>query len=581
MKLLNLNKIAYIWVIFILLLCNSNAEDVVDIWKKNQNNQSSNQGEKKAKDQKNINKIDISNFKEKEKTIEVTNSFNDKNRDKVIYGIYDPDANDFNLNMWSNSDGSEIKEIIKRINKLELSNFAEEIFINTILSYSYLPKGLTDKEFLDIKINWLINNKKDELLEEFLNKNESFYKKKRVIQYLVDKNIAKANLNDGCEKISFIGKDIKDSYLEKFKIYCLVFNNKKNQAQLLYDILKEQKLSDKFFDDKINYLLGITDKTSQKIKDDNLLNFYLSSITIKDFKYEPNEKTKKAIWEYLNSANLIKVDNIEDKEKIKKLEVAANVNTFDKSKIFVIYQTIPFDLNNLINAENVYQTFDSMESRALIYQKYLLSDKVENKIKYLFILKDLFKKDKLSNVYTVFLSQKLKELPANEIPESYQQVVKNNIISETNFKLGKIKFNDKILHKSRVIRYYSEPGTAKQKTQKDLENIYKKIKRNKKYFFSAKDLVLIEALSSDGFKIPADIKYKEISKKYSVPSNLVKLAKDNETGFLALKFVEIIGSDEIKDLDPETIYFITNILNKAKLIKLRNKVLISTLPLRT
>ena len=581
MKLLNLNKIAYIWVIFILLLFNSNAEDVVDIWKKNQNNQNSNQGEKKTKDQKNINKINISNLKEKEKTIEVTDSFNDQNQDKVIYGIYDPDANDFNLNMWSNSDGSEIKEIIKRINRLELSNFAEEIFINTILSYSYLPKGLTDKEFLDIKINWLINNKKDELLEEFLNKNESFYKKKRVIQYLVDKNIAKANLNDGCKKISFIGKDIKDSYLEKFKIYCLVFNDKKNQAQLLYDILKEQKLSDKFFDDKINYLLGITDKTSQKIKDDNLLNFYLSSITIKDFKYEPNEKTKKAIWEYLNSANLIKVDNIEDKEKIKKLEVAANVNTFDKNKIFVIYQTIPFDLNNLINAENVYQTFDSLESRALIYQKYLLSDKVENKIKYLFILKDLFKKDKLSNVYTFFLSQKLKELPADEIPESYQQIVKNNIISETNFKLGKIKFNDKILHKSRVIRYYSEPGTAKQKTQKDLENIYKKIKRNKKYFFSAKDLVLIEALSSDGFKIPADIKYKEISKKYSVPSNLVKLAKDNETGFLALKFVEIIGSDEIKDLDPETIYFITNILNKAKLIKLRNKVLISTLPLRT
>ena len=37
-----------------------------------------------------------------------------------------------------------------------------------------------------------------------------------------------------------------------------------------------------------------------KIKEDNLLNFYLSSITIKDFEYEPNEKTKKIIWEYLN-----------------------------------------------------------------------------------------------------------------------------------------------------------------------------------------------------------------------------------------------------------------------------------------
>ena len=35
------------------------------------------------------------------------------------------------------------------------------------------------------------------------------------------------------------------------------------------------------------------------------------------------------------------------------------------------------------------------------------------------------------------------------------------------------------------------------------------------------------------------------------------------------KFVEIIGEDEISILDPETIYFITNILNKAKLIKFR------------
>ena len=41
-------------------------------------------------------------------------------------------------------------------------------------------------------------------------------------------------------KSKFIGRDIKDPYLEKFKIYCLIYNNKKNQAQLLHDILKEQ-----------------------------------------------------------------------------------------------------------------------------------------------------------------------------------------------------------------------------------------------------------------------------------------------------------------------------------------------------
>ena len=47
-----------------------------------------------------------------------------------------------------------------------------------------------------------------------------------------------------------------------------------------------------------------------------------------------------------------------------------------------------------------------------------------------------------------------------------------------------------------------------------------------------------------------------------------------------LKLVEIIGSDEIKNLDPETLYFINNLLNKRKIKKVRNQILNLTLPLR-
>ena len=47
-----------------------------------------------------------------------------------------------------------------------------------------------------------------------------------------------------------------------------------------------------------------------------------------------------------------------------------------------------------------------------------------------------------------------------------------------------------------------------------------------------------------------------------------------------LKIVEIIGEDEPHQLDPETIYFITNLLNKINLTTIRNKVLISALPQR-
>ena len=65
-----------------------------------------------------------------------------------------------------------------------------------------------------------------------------------------------------------------------------------------------------------------------------------------------------------------------------------------------------------------------------------------------------------------------------------------------------------------------------------------------------------------------------------MPENLINLLKNDEIGRLALKFVEIIGEDEIYELDPETIYFMTNILNQANLIKFRNKVLSRALPLR-
>ena len=91
---------------------------------------------------------------------------------------------------------------------------------------------MKDDEFVKLKIDWLINNNRSDLIENFLKQNKEFKEKKRAVQYLVDENISQANIKKGCEKVEFIDSTIKDPYLEKFKIYCLVFNNKKSQAQL-------------------------------------------------------------------------------------------------------------------------------------------------------------------------------------------------------------------------------------------------------------------------------------------------------------------------------------------------------------
>ncbi len=574
MKLSDLNKFFFYLIIF-LNLSISNAQEEVDIWKKDNSN---NNEESVQKDKKIESPIINKN------TITTNNIIQEKtpndSEEASLYGIWDPDTYNFELSMWSNTDGRSIEKTISRISKLNLSETAESIFLNTIFSYSYAPENISEKEFLDLKINWLIKNKKDKIIEEFLKKNNDFPNKNKIIQYLVDRNISEANIKIGCEKVNFIGRDIKDPYLEKFKIYCLVFNNKKSQAQLLHDILKEQKQSDKFFDNAINFLLGVDDNKNKKIKDNNLLNFYLSSVTFPNFKYEPTNKTNKSIWEYMNAANLIAVDDINDKDKIRNLETAAKNNQIDKNQIFKIYKQIPFDLNTLINAQNIYQSLDKLEGRALIYQKYLLSDNNKIKLDLLFLLKDLFKKENLSNVFTEFLSDELKKFGKNDIPKDYVNVVERNIISNKTLKQRKIKFDDKVLHRSKLIRYFYEDDYPVKKTQKELDGIYKKIKRNKNYFYSAKDIAVLESFESDGIQIPKEIDHKKLSLNYNIPNNLIDLANNGQKGFLALKIVEIIGEDEVNNLDPETIYFITNLLNKLELKVFRNEILSSALPLR-
>ena len=568
-----LSLIILFWATSILV-----ADEKIDIWK-DKKNQASENKELNLKDKEN--KIQIGNqltIKPNEK-ITVENSKLDISNEKKVFGVYDPEDNNFNLNMWSATNAEDIRASLKRINKINLSKTSSEILENILLSFSYPPEGMSDKEFVNLKLDWLINNNRTDLIENFLIQNKEFSGKSKAVQYLVDTNIAQANIKEGCEKIKFIDTSIKDSYLEKFKIYCLVFNNKNSQAQLLLDLLREQKQSDKFFDDKINFLLGISNKTSNKINEKNLLNFYLSSVTIKDFSYKPSKKTKKEIWKYLNAANLISLEDVTDKQKIKELEIAANLDQINEQIVFDIYKQISFNLNTLINAKNIYQTLDEIDSRALIFQKYLLSENIELKLEYLFILDDLFKKHDLNNVFSRVLSDSLLNIGLDNIPPRYREVAEKRILTEEDFTLGKVKYNDKIFHQSKVIRYYLENEDQK-KIQKEIDKILKKISKNKKYFFSAKDLALVDALYKDGFKIPDNFNIKELASKYEIPKNLFQLIEKKQDAFLALKIVEIIGEDEPHQLDPETIYFITNLLNETDLIKIRNKVLVSALPLR-
>ena len=578
---MKLKSFKYFFGLLIIIICTQlKSEEKIDIWK-NKNIEKEVSTNEETKPEKSLQKkikIKTNNINDQKIKIE-KNLINSEEEDKV-FGLYDPEKNDLDLNMWASSSAEDVRASLKRIKKIQLSKTSNEILENILLSYSFPPKGMAEKEFTSLKINWLLENNRSDLVESFLKQNENFHNRDKAVQFLVDENIAQANIEEGCKKVKFIGSNIKDPYLEKFKIYCLVLDNKKAQAQLLLDLLREQKKSDKFFDDKINFLLGISEKTSEKINEKNLLYFYLSSITIKDFKYTPTNKTKKEIWKYLNAANLIKLDNTNDRERVKDLETAANKGQVDEKLIFNIYKQIEFDLNTLINAKNIHLSLEPSEARALVFQKYLIVENIDSKVEYLFLLDELFKKDNLNNIFSEFLSEKLKEIGLKNLPQEYQEIAESKIFTDEEMVLGKVKYNDKILHQSKILRYYIEKDVNFKKTQKDLDKLFKKITKDRKYFFSAKDLALVDTLIKDGFKIPNNFDYNGLASEYDVPENLVELIKDKQNAFVILKIVEIIGEDEPHQLDPETIYFITNLLNEMSLKKIRNKVLLSALPQR-
>ena len=573
-SLSHLNKLFKFIIFLNIFFITTHLIAAVDIWKKNENTQEQKEAEEEITIESPIlsDDIDKITIKIDEQQIE--------NFDQTIIGIFDPEENNFNLKMWSTSDGEDIKKILKRINKLKLSRISEDLLFKVLFTNAYPPKkNLNPEEFLKIKIDWLIKQNRYKDLEVLLKNNPKVGEQSKVIKILINEYLSSADIKSACEKINFISKDIQSDYLDKFSIYCLINQDRKEEALILFDLIKERGFKDKFFEDKINFLLGFKEKTEAKILDNNLLNFYLCHITNENFEYQPKENTNKYIWRYLSSANLIQVDDVENEEVIVTYEKAAEENSFDSQEVFKIYLKLNFNFNQLKNATELYKNLPNYKARALIYQSMLLSDNIENKLYLAFLLKNLFSKDKLYNVYSEELYNILKSIDSNEIPSSYTELVEENL-SRNSKSAKKIKFDNEIIHRSKVIKHFLDENEKISKTEKDFKSVYKKIKRNKKYFISIKDIIVLESLQVDGVALPKELDYTKLSAGLTVPKNLADLVKQNQIGLVVLKIVEIIGEDNVNDLDPETIYFLNKILNELNLIKIRNNILSEVLPVR-
>jgi hypothetical protein len=220
----------------------------------------------------------------------------------------------------------------------------------------------------------------------------------------------------------------------------------------------------------------------------------------------------------------------------------------------------------------------AIEARALIYQGILITTNIEKKLELMNALKNSFKNDGMEKAFDMKLRLFLSEINKDDIPSNYTRFYENYIETD-NVKLTNIKINNKVLHQSKLINYFKAENLTTDAT-KDLNNFLKRIKKDKKYFFSKKDVILVEALKSDGVKVLE--KYNSLYEvnESEIPSDIQIFINSGDMASAMLRIVEVIGQDEIKNIDEDTLYFIISTLNQLNIDPLRNKILLKVLPLK-
>ena len=164
------------------------------------------------------------------------------------------------------------------------------------------------------------------------------------------------------------------------------------------------------------------------------------------------------------------------------------------------------------------------------------------------------------------------------MPDNLTSFYYTNVKIEKNSE-KKIKFNNEIIHQSKLINYFNG-DYAKSKIEKDINNFLKKIKKNKKYFLSKKDIIFLESLKSDGIQISKKFDDLYEINDSEIPTDIQVMINNNETGTALLRIVEVIGQDELEKIDEDTIYFIIATLNQLNIDFIRNKILLKVLPLK-
>ena len=343
-------KYTYANEITIIELHNKSIDQVLIENFENENNQQSKQ-EIISEDIQNDNDKDSNNLEEKLKIIEEI--------DETLDTYKVEDLN----NIWQDINKEEILYLLNNINKIHSSVLKNEI-ISTLSSAKIVPNGFTQEEFNRFLINNLLKlgdrKKAYEIIQSIDsssdNINDSYYK-----QFTLNYLLSTYNLSEACnyrESIKDLDLNSKTNFFLKIDIFCLILEEKFDQANLLNALLIEtETIQDDYFQFLLSKLIDFESELENIIFSDNSKDIFLYSamhrianlpLNKNFFNIDPINLSMPIILSFATDINL----------RLRAAHFAFLENLINIDSLSALYQTVDFTYDQLNNPTEVLNTLN-------------------------------------------------------------------------------------------------------------------------------------------------------------------------------------------------------------------------------
>ena len=253
--------------------------------------------------------------------------------------------------------------MLNNINKIHSSVLKNEI-ISTLSSAKIVPTGFTQEEFNRFLINSLLKlgdrKKAYEIIQSIDsssdNINDSYYK-----QFTLNYLLSTYNLSEACnyrESIKDLDLKSKTNFFLKIDIFCLILEEKFDQANLLNALLIEtETIQDDYFQFLLSKLIDFESELENVIFSDNSKDIFLYSamhrianlpLNKNFFNIDPINLSMPIILSFATDINL----------RLRAAHFAFLENSINIDSLSALYQTVDFTYDQLNNPTEVLNTLN-------------------------------------------------------------------------------------------------------------------------------------------------------------------------------------------------------------------------------